>query len=90
VRQRGPHHSGGAQQVDRDDSLPLVGGYLTERAAGVDPGGGEYCLQLVTTRGHQRRDSILGGDPVGQVSLHVIHIERWSIAVENQRAAASG
>ncbi len=90
VRQRGPHHPGGTQEVHRNHPLPLVSGHLAERTAGVDPGGGEYRLQLVAGGCHQGRDGVLGGDPVGQIGLHMIHVEQGSIAVPGPARTRSG
>ena len=66
ARQGGAHHGGGAEQVDHDDLLPLVGGDVVQRAAGVDAGGGDDGVEAAGPLGSVA-DRRLGGVGVGEV-----------------------
>jgi hypothetical protein len=85
--QGGANHRGGAEQVDGHHPLPVVGRYVGECAAAVDPRRGHHRVEATVPLGH-RAHRRLGGTPVGQVDGDELDGIVGLGHVEHQRLAA--
>jgi hypothetical protein len=87
-RERGAHHRRGAEQVDRDDAVPLRAGQVAEAGRGVRTGGGDHGVQAPDPV-NEPSDGVLGGPGVGQVD-HLVLDVRDRRPVQPERATTGG
>ena len=87
--QGGAHDGGGAEQVDRDDAVPLGGVDVDEAPAAVDAGGGDDGVEAADLVARPRHGG-LGGAGVGEVDLDEGVPGVGGLEVEDDGGAACG